>query len=631
MTTTQTTSPLTIEAFRSYRWRAAASRVKQQHSGSYFEAFLAMAAEAEEAGQSDEARVLSLLARASSLMLQPGSVNEPFGPLAVIEGRRTPIVDDLSSDEIDFLARVVGDVDDAWLQARLADLVWVVNRDHEAARTAIDAYGHIPIRPEDPAWKECWERAIRLARLLRDRDRLETIECDLLDKLDQAEPGMAHALSELLLETGLAQDSARHIAQTLRDAGVATADAGNPVFAIECFKASAAWFKQTKDQAAEASARARVGDLWMQQAQAHLSSEQPSHMNARSATENALKAYRRVANENREDLGIDVKIEEVRALLEQAGTGSLGEMGVISSSKIDISDEVAKARRRVRGKSLPDALEAFANLYQGASLRSLLANAKEALAAFPIQGLLSAMHVAADGRVVGKTSSAGDQDGYSWAPDGATRRQVLRDYNIEVGYAVQAAVWPALQQLNLEHRITERELLAVAVASPLVPPNRERLFAKGLAAGFDRDFATALHLLVPQVEHLVRFHLRQRGVFTTTVRDGIEMEVGLSKLLEKPEVQDIFGKDHTFELQALFTDPIGSNFRNDVAHGLLDYDAAMSLSSAYAWWWCLRLVYLTYRQAVARAEGTSNTHNAGTDDERTASEDDPSPREGVPE
>ncbi|MEE9424632.1 MAG: DUF4209 domain-containing protein [Methylococcales bacterium] len=61
-------------------------------------------------------------------------------------------------------------------------------------------------------------------------------------------------------------------------------------------------------------------------------------------------------------------------------------------------------------------------------------------------------------------------------------------------------------------------------------------------------------------------------------------------LLDMPEAEKIFGVDLLFELKAVFTDSIGPNLRNEVAHGLLTDNAAFGTAPVYAWWMLLRWV-----------------------------------------
>ena len=109
--------------------------------------------------------------------------------------------------------------------------------------------------------------------------------------------------------------------------------------------------------------------------------------------------------------------------------------------------------------------------------------------------------------------------------------------------------------------------------------------------GFEWDFRSAIHLLAPQAENMVRQLLKRNRFVTTHIdQNGIENEMGLSSLVSIDGAREILGDDLWFELQAVFTDSLSANLRNEVGHGLLDDDTSNSLYSIYAWWMVLRLV-----------------------------------------
>jgi hypothetical protein len=127
----------------------------------------------------------------------------------------------------------------------------------------------------------------------------------------------------------------------------------------------------------------------------------------------------------------------------------------------------------------------------------------------------------------------------------------------------------------------------------LVPHGHELIWAHGLRHGLNNDFASAACILVPQIEHLVRTHLKQNGVHTLVTDDnGVETEKGLAPLLEDPETAEVLGQDLVFELQALLTQQEGTNLRNTIAHGLASDHDLFSEPSVYAWWLALRLATL---------------------------------------
>ena len=72
-----------------------------------------------------------------------------------------------------------------------------------------------------------------------------------------------------------------------------------------------------------------------------------------------------------------------------------------------------------------------------------------------------------------------------------------------------------------------------------------------------------------------------------------------------------FGKDIIFELKAVFANALGPNLRNEVAHGLLDDNAASSIESIYAWWMVLRLII----RSIMGLSSVSN-NNANGEDEK---------------
>lgn len=118
------------------------------------------------------------------------------------------------------------------------------------------------------------------------------------------------------------------------------------------------------------------------------------------------------------------------------------------------------------------------------------------------------------------------------------------------------------------------------------------MFAKGLHAGFENDFVTAAHLLIPQVENSIRHLLTMQGVIVSGFDRGIQDERSLNTTLYTPEAVKLFGEDIVFDLQGLFVERFGSNLRNRMAHGLMDHTEFLSGNVVYLWWLVLHLCCL---------------------------------------
>jgi hypothetical protein len=287
---------------------------------------------------------------------------------------------------------------------------------------------------------------------------------------------------------------------------------------------------------------------------------------------------------------------------------SLDEVGVITSPSIDISKLVETAINAVKGKSTLDALAAFANIYRGARVGHIREFSEKMLREHPLQALFAATHMSRDGRVTAKRSSMRFGDTNSEEYKAAVWAEMVKHYGMELSLVVQGNIWPALEILRLEHRLRAEDFTTIANRSPIVPKDRKQLMGRALFAGYDDDFVVALHILVPQIEHMVRWHLKAAGIKTTNLdKDGIENENGLSTLMDIPEVTQIFGDDLAFELKALFCDPFGPNLRNELAHGLLSEDECQSTYAIYAWWLGVKVVFNTFWNSARKSENPSES------------------------
>ncbi len=265
----------------------------------------------------------------------------------------------------------------------------------------------------------------------------------------------------------------------------------------------------------------------------------------------------------------------------------------MTSPGVDISDMIESSIAHVSGRNgIEEALMCFSGLYSGAEYNTLAVSARATMQQNPLSSLFGSSHMSGDGRVVAKTPpmnmNAGEDD-----PDNQAvlHRQILQQFTIESQLVVEGQILPALKQLLMEHRVTKECLEAVCYHSPIVPQNRECLLGHALWLGFEHDFGNAIHLLCPQVEHIVRNQLKEAGAHTSNIdREGIENENGLSALMELPEATEVFGENLAFEIKSVFTDTLGSNLRNEVAHGLLDDNSSTTISTIYAWWMIIRLV-----------------------------------------
>jgi hypothetical protein len=610
-------TPIAVEHFETCGWKQIFEGAEPEDYASMWQALSDAAKTAVESGRNSEGRVLWILADACSMMLRPASLNEPFTPMIVMDGRRSALPEDFPADEVQFLSAIYTRIDDQKLRGRIADLVWLLERPRNpaAAVAAIDSYRNVPITMD--RWvrdgRECWDRAIQLCIMLRAgaAKRMQEIEEMLSTRLIQsaeADGYLALWIAELLSKHGLGRNRFL-ISQKLEGLAATFSRLNDLHRARDYFDAASDWYRNGKYESKAAEMTVRCAECWVLEAETRISGASPSHMVAVSFFESAIKKYRSVPRRERQAHRVDEIIDQLRTRLNESGELSLGEMGVIKSDPIDITELVNRARDSVRGKSAVEALRAFSNVYGGANAERIRAFSKELLAEHPLHALFSATHMSRDGRVIAKRPGADLTDAENEA---TVWPQMVKHYVMALGIVVQGNVWPALEVVRQEHRLKEGDFVNLAKESPIVPPGSERLIAKGLFLGYDNDFVSALHILIPQVESTIRYHLKRAGAKTTHLDTlGIETENGLSTLMELAEVGTIFEEDFAFEIRALFCDPFGPNLRNELAHGLLSFEDFQGVHAVYAWWFILRVVFNTFWGAQKRKNaGNTNAGNS---------------------
>lgn len=137
-----------------------------------------------EQGNEPLANALQLASNICSMKLNPSSINDPFVASTtyndLTESWRSTIPDDLTNEQLDFIADIYTGITDPMVKARFTDLLWlcVSPRKIEYAQTAIESYMRLPIDLDTwrPDVGHCWERCIQLARQTKNHQEIQSIE-----------------------------------------------------------------------------------------------------------------------------------------------------------------------------------------------------------------------------------------------------------------------------------------------------------------------------------------------------------------------------------------------------------------------------------------------------------------------
>jgi hypothetical protein len=547
----------------------------------------------------NKGKILALLANVCNLILNPDSTNQPYQFLFVLEGYKSDIEDYLTESDLDFFDEILPEINDFRIKARIADLLWLLKtpRDHKQALSAIESYIKFPLDADKVLvdGRDCWKRAIILSKLLRKpaemlRNEIKNILLDYFRKAEPEDTFHALWLAQLLFLYSLDELDVKDIIFKLEMLSLFEKSKSNFNNSRDYLYQALEWCNAYHFEEEKITLNEEIAELFI--IEASLQPERDS-MGAAFFYENAIKHLRTIPNKDRQLAQIDEKIAEIHKKMKISNKLALDYLSLKKTKPMDISPIVEASFNQVSGLIIDHAIYSFVNCFSKVKSKEIIEEAKNICTSNPIHILFPSSRLSNDGRVVAKTDGFNIKD-----PNSAESLNVIREKAIEINrfhveYTVISQLLPALGTITMEHRVTENYVLSICRNSHLVEQNRVNLWARGLYQGFERNFDIALHLLIPQIEHLVRSTLQKYGEITTTFIDGIDTESGLSTLMKNPNITNYIQEDLVFELKALLTEQAGSNLRNEMAHGLLDWNSSMSYCSIYLWWLALKLIVIS--------------------------------------
>ena len=278
-------SELTREDFTRSGWTAVLDGPHMTHYSAISGDLWKASREAQESADHRRAKVLLLLAAACSMRLTNRTRSEPFAPEWQFGTSTSTTPDTFTESDINFLAKVLDDVDHPLLKGRLADIVWLKKSPREVrfALEAIDNYRSLDLNPD--TWVtdagDCWKRALVLAKTLGDGagDRIKDMEPHLKQKFSTATKGderYAHWLAETLGEFGLGSNDEDKIAEKLEALGQEFENDGNFYSGRAYYSLAGDWFRAAGQREKQFDMLAAVAEGWAKEAEQRLLSDNPS-------------------------------------------------------------------------------------------------------------------------------------------------------------------------------------------------------------------------------------------------------------------------------------------------------------------------------------------------------------------
>ena len=563
---------VTAEDLREVPWLDAIEADKRNDIKNYSTALFAKASVAAKAGDICAERVYALLGSAASMYYDSKDIAEPLKPMFVMANSRSAALNDFEDQHLDPIAAAYAEIDDREMKARLADILWIRRKDHQAARVAAAAYLEGAKALMDPSeWLQGFERLQRAMKIASamgkkspERSAVAKYALELLAELNGSDPlyltssvielCLAHKIGDPALLAGYAENSANGAED--REDWISAADYWAQV--STCYMKAG-----NKVRASEASLRRGEAQISVGLAMAGVPGLAAEHW-----FEQGLLTLRQAGAPKQ-------RTNELMKQLHELQMDRLDHLGKFETS-VPIDPELVRHIEKVKGMSLQDALAFWAIQAQPIAKERLREMVREQVTKSPLSIIFSTSVLREDGKVdfvipgmpLNKEPSDELLQLHMWR-----MAEMLRPVSAWISEQIR-------QHLCEEHPWQDGCLNWLLYDNLFVPKGRETIFERGIQAGIEGDYLVATHLLIPQLENSFRHALNQHGVLTTFLRqDGTQDEFPINKIVESEKFSQIFGEDLSFELRGLLAERAGANLRNNLSHGLVSAGSFFSPSN----------------------------------------------------
>jgi hypothetical protein len=604
------TEPLfEVADFDKYRWTEILKRASLQECRSYSNEFRIEAAKHQSSGDTSAQKIFEFLSRITSIAMSPlGPKNDSY-----VE---TIIDESLLEKEVLILRELVSKTDDPEMKARIADILWICkkqdpvrSRPIHMAREAVKAYlqsAKILENEKKKNWTRCYarlKRAAQLAPLIDGKKnikmRLEVVEHinNLIDRYTMVENEFLTGCAMKVLQEDLRKSLS--VIQTYLPgyAKKYAAIAEQKVIYAESFpnhhdafyqkkayrQIECEWYKISNNKESELKTRLQLGEVeaWYAQ-QAVVNNEPNLYAVAAGRTEKAIAVFKKVEDTFGRRQNTSERMQELHKEMLAYQKQSMSQMSCVPFAEpddfCDLEMQVT-ARTLVKGQSLREALYSLAFGYRLIpTVEDLKVKAKYEVQSNKFLHLIPTASIDGEGKVKAISGNG--------ANDLKNKMlQIAKNYQ---GWYGLNFIVPACDQICSEHTVTLEDLSFVFHENSFIPKGREPLYTQGLIAGLKGNPVIAAHLLIPQVENSLRHILKQNGSITSK-REIIQDDFLLHEVLSSPDLMSILKEDIIFTLKGLLVERMGSNLRNEICHGLLDYQCFFTSELPYFWWLTLHL------------------------------------------
>ena len=512
---------VTTDDLRRYDWQMRLAQHAHKECHSFYGVLIGGAEECHAANDDLGHRVFSFLGAVASFYLVNDAKGTSYGSMwSGVDGKRSLNAEDLTDADLAALSGIVNEIEDPEFRSRVADVLWVTQKDFKAARTAVTAFLESAQRLKtDDLWPPYTERLERAARIAAyrgfEKEKMAVavaVEAAIAEFATNSKGGL---LCQHLMSILLAQDEGDIVRYAALAERLATdfATAGDWHCAESYWLLAGQWHNRAKNAAENQRCQLAAAECNVSRGEAGLPTQDA--MYAAHWLGRGLEALRRSKASPARIKAVHLRFRELqqRSIAEFKPIEVSGDTIPGFREHEKLTQDAAAAR--MRGCDFQSAITRFANITRPTDFEQLKKQHIETSANYisaRILGSSTADHS-------GKISDAIPPTGVGTPEQQAEtlRKRLCHDART-FNWPVQV-VWkiePARIALLEEHAIRQNDLLFLVQNNPFIPQGHEGIYLRGLQAGFFGDWLVAMHLLIPQIEASIRYVLQQYGNVTST-------------------------------------------------------------------------------------------------------------------
>jgi len=490
-----------------------------------------------------------------------------FGPMIIVPQKngtimKYPNISDITPAIIEYWSKRVKEVKNPILKARYANLVWDFSKkvtgkqpDYSIAQIAIDSIIEIAQKGLHKYKSEVIKKlecALFLALSLNDKNRIERVKKTITDYEDKIaeddKPGLWGFSFDLLLKN-------KKIPLTPEQKTKIVNDLEQRLDRLSKSKNHNFW-------AAE-NAAFRLADYYNRSNRKEeanriiLKFGKILEMRAESAAAFQAAVWLKKLYSIYLQYGLKKEADRIAIKLRELGPKVDSEMKTISYSVRIPQEKVDKLTKQLIDGDLEKSLIRTANYYIPKK-EEVIKQLQELSQKTSLSFLFTREILQDQGHIIA-TIKPLEED-----IDGHVVLQISQNMEIS-SFFLQETIKALISKFKLD----TKTIIDYLYKSPIFEEGRKPFLIRGIEAYLNGDFLVAMHLLIPQIEVLIRNLVEKTGgaVLKTSRSGGFQYKT-LDELLRDEGLIKVLGEDTALYFRVLFTDPRGWNLRNNLCHGI---------------------------------------------------------------